>query len=58
MRFIPVTEVTVGMVNSMGQEIVAVKRTAKQVHLTTISRVDGKPMVERESIGSQIVVQS
>jgi len=56
MKYIPVEQVTEGMVNSMGQEIVGVKHTAKQVHLTTISAVDGKLLVERESKGSQIVI--
>lgn len=55
MTFTPVTEVTVGMKVSTGQTITAVKRTAKQIHITTISSVDGKPLVERHTIGACIV---
>lgn len=58
MRFIASIDVKVGMVNSMGQTIIDVKHTAKQVHLTTISRVDGQPMIERISKSGKIVVQS
>lgn len=54
MKLTPVTKVTVGMKVSTGQTITAVKRTKKQVHITTISRVDGKPLVERHAIDGQI----
>lgn len=41
------TELTVGMKTSTGHLITGIRRTAKQVHVTTISAVDGLPIVER-----------
>jgi 4-hydroxy-L-threonine phosphate dehydrogenase PdxA len=57
LEFIDNLAITPGMRNSMGQEIIMVKHTAKQVHITTISSVDGKPLTEHKNKLGKTAIQ-
>jgi hypothetical protein len=54
---IPVTDVKVGMKDSSGNEILAVRQTKARVYITLKSWIDGKPYEQPKGIKTQMFVQ-